>query len=132
MLLRRFGSNVKQFPTLALVTVLLLVGAIAEITLIVGLLNHSLFHGILAAVGIIVIEAAIAFAVALSILRDSTMSARVQSLADLASHYVSSYESTVDPDEYPLDEDDETVLCPYCGGSLDEEGFCDDCERTDE
>ena len=47
-LLRRFGTNVRTFPTLAKVAAVVLVASLGEIALIVGILNHSTLDGVIA------------------------------------------------------------------------------------
>jgi hypothetical protein len=79
-LLRQFGSNVKRFPTLAKVAAVVLAASFGEITLVVGVLNHSTRDGVIVAASVTAIEAVVAYIAALMISRDPVLSARVQRL----------------------------------------------------
>lgn len=116
-LIRRFFSNIRLFPALALVAFIVLVAEFSSMLWLVGLVTNGR-TGLWAATGILLIEFFLAFSIAYVILNDKSLSYRVQSWADWLVNSASVPFAAASTDDYNENEDDyynENEELDFCG-----------------
>jgi uncharacterized protein YgfB (UPF0149 family) len=86
-LFRRFNSNLRLFPTLALVFVIVAIASFSELSVLIGVASRSAILGVTAATSALLIEAITAFAIVLAISNNPQLFARAERIADLVANF---------------------------------------------